>query len=81
MSTLTEYTQFMQDKENLYNCDNCPENHGHSSYGGHYPCGRQTCLMENNPTEEIETLNQFLEKTLYDYDNSNVDDNAIYNDY
>ena len=39
------YLQFMYDRKNEYNCENCPENIGCDSWQGNLPCGQQNCWV------------------------------------
>lgn len=38
-----EYMDFMWDRENEYNCKECPENRNNSRRK--YPCGQQNCWV------------------------------------
>lgn len=40
------YKEFMFNPENSHNCENCPENREHSSWGGNLPCGQQNCWVD-----------------------------------
>lgn len=42
---LEEYLEFMYDPDNEFNCSECPENIGSSSWEGRYPCGQQNCWV------------------------------------
>lgn len=40
------YKAFMYNPDNSMNCQECPENHGFSSFGGNLPCGQQNCWVD-----------------------------------
>lgn len=42
---MSEYVDFMFDKKNEFNCENCPENQGFDDWEGKLPCGQQNCWV------------------------------------
>lgn len=42
---IEQYMSFMYNSNNEYNCEECPENRGFSSWGGNKPCGQQNCWV------------------------------------
>lgn len=41
-----EYVDFMYNPGNSHRCEECPENHGCSSWQGNFPCGQQHCWVD-----------------------------------
>lgn len=41
-----EYVCFMYNPGNSHKCEECPENHGCSSWQGNLPCGQQHCWVD-----------------------------------
>lgn len=41
--TVEEYKQFMYNKDNAFNCSECPENRGFDNCSN--PCGQQNCWV------------------------------------
>ena len=40
-----EYSKFMYDEANEFNCDECPENKGFDDWQDRYPCGQWNCWV------------------------------------
>lgn len=40
-----EYKEFMYNKDNEYNCIECPENVNSDDWEGKLPCGQQNCWV------------------------------------
>lgn len=47
-----DYRVFMYNKENIYNCSECPENKKLGSYNGSNPCGSMNCWVQSNCCRE-----------------------------
>ena len=45
MMKANDYMAFMFNEENEFNCENCPDNRGFSTWGGNFPCGQQNCWV------------------------------------
>lgn len=43
--TTEDYRKFMNNKDNVMNCDECPERQEHPSWEMPYPCGQQHCWV------------------------------------
>ena len=52
--TLEEHRSFLCNPENVFNCEDCPENIGASDWQGAYPCGQWHCWVSLHTTDEDE---------------------------
>ena len=44
--TREEYIRFMNNPDNILNCDKCPERQDYPSWEMPYPCGQQHCWVQ-----------------------------------
>lgn len=69
--TKENYSKFMSNKENIYNCENCPMNEGFENV---LPCGQYNCWVEIhcNDSDEYED-----EEDDFYYEADEEDDGVI----
>lgn len=46
------YKEFMYNKDNIRNCEACPENEGFDDWQGRLPCGQHWCWVTQHCMEE-----------------------------
>ena len=52
--TIEEWRTWLYNKDNKFNCEECPENLGMDNWQGRYPCGQWHCWVELHTKEGTE---------------------------